>query len=172
MTKNPSRRLGCVTSQGGEAAIRVHPFFKDIDWEALEARKVKPPFRPKIVSHRSPRSKFLLSFCLLKCLFTYRKADETPWTLTVNLLKKILSWRPLTTKLSEPSTRMSSADSLSSIQIIALLVSWRPKTKLTVGRAQKKLTKKKDETNSHKKVTPPYNFPLIFLSPILSPELS
>lgn len=50
MTKNPSRRLGCVASQGAEAAIRVHPFFKEIDWEALEARKVKPPFRPKIVS--------------------------------------------------------------------------------------------------------------------------
>lgn len=50
MTKNPSRRLGCVVSQGAEAAIRVHPFFKDIDWESLEARKVKPPFRPKIVS--------------------------------------------------------------------------------------------------------------------------
>ena len=50
MTKNPARRLGCVTAQGGEAAIRSHPFFKDIDWEALGARKVKPPFRPKIVS--------------------------------------------------------------------------------------------------------------------------
>ncbi|XP_046444312.1 calcium-independent protein kinase C-like [Daphnia pulex] len=52
MTKNPSRRLGCVGSQGAEAAIRIHPFFKDIDWESLEARKVKPPFRPKIKSRR------------------------------------------------------------------------------------------------------------------------
>lgn len=52
MTKNPSRRLGCVVSQGAEAAIRVHPFFKDIDWESLEARKVKPPFRPKIKNRR------------------------------------------------------------------------------------------------------------------------
>ena len=50
MTKNPARRLGCVVSQGVEAAIRIHPFFKEIDWEALESRKVKPPFRPKIVS--------------------------------------------------------------------------------------------------------------------------
>lgn len=50
MTKNPARRLGCVTSQGAESAIRIHPFFKEIDWEALESRKVKPPFRPKIVS--------------------------------------------------------------------------------------------------------------------------
>lgn len=50
MTKNPVRRLGCVQNQGGEAAIRGHAFFKEIEWEALENRKVRPPFRPKIVS--------------------------------------------------------------------------------------------------------------------------
>lgn len=49
MTKNAGKRLGCVQSQGGEDAIRAHPFFRDMDWEALEARKIKPPFRPKIV---------------------------------------------------------------------------------------------------------------------------
>ncbi|KAK9891039.1 hypothetical protein WA026_013368 [Henosepilachna vigintioctopunctata] len=48
MIKNPSRRLGCVAAHGYEAAIRVHPFFKEIDWNALELRKVKPPFKPKI----------------------------------------------------------------------------------------------------------------------------
>ncbi|GAB6022096.1 Calcium-independent protein kinase C [Chamberlinius hualienensis] len=48
MTKSPSKRLGCVSSQNGEEAIRHHPFFKEIDWEALEGRRVKPPFRPKI----------------------------------------------------------------------------------------------------------------------------
>ena len=50
MTKNPAKRLGCVNSQGGEDAIRAHPFFKDMDWEALESRQLKPPFKPKIVS--------------------------------------------------------------------------------------------------------------------------
>ncbi|CAI9740941.1 calcium-independent protein kinase C-like [Octopus vulgaris] len=51
MTKNPSRRLGCVKSHGEERAILVHPFFHDkIDWDALEQRKVKPPFKPKIKS--------------------------------------------------------------------------------------------------------------------------
>lgn len=48
MTKNPAKRLGCVNSQGGEDAIRAHPFFKDMDWEALESRNMKPPFKPKI----------------------------------------------------------------------------------------------------------------------------
>lgn len=51
MTKVPAKRLGCVKSLDGERAIRTHPFFLDkIDWEALENRLVKPPFRPKIVS--------------------------------------------------------------------------------------------------------------------------
>ncbi|KAG8177378.1 hypothetical protein JTE90_015932 [Oedothorax gibbosus] len=52
MTKNPAKRLGCVTSGGGEDAILRHQFFRDVDWEALEQRKVKPPFRPKIKTKR------------------------------------------------------------------------------------------------------------------------
>ncbi|CAH2005792.1 unnamed protein product [Acanthoscelides obtectus] len=52
MTKNPSKRLGCVTAHGAEAAIQTHPFFKDMDWNALEQRKVKPPFRPRIKSRK------------------------------------------------------------------------------------------------------------------------
>ena len=49
MTKNPAKRLGCVVTQGGEQTILNHAFFKDIDWDALQAKKVKTPFRPKIV---------------------------------------------------------------------------------------------------------------------------
>jgi len=48
MIKNPAKRLGCVSTQGGERAILTHPFFKDIDWIALEQRKTRPPFKPKI----------------------------------------------------------------------------------------------------------------------------
>lgn len=50
MTKNSARRLGCVAAHGTEEAIRNHPFFREMDWEALEGRRVKPPFKPKIVS--------------------------------------------------------------------------------------------------------------------------
>ena len=65
MTRNPARRLGCIGSQGYEQAILNHSFFKEIDWGALEARKVKPPFKPKIVI-----SLFLNQFfCLIKFLF-------------------------------------------------------------------------------------------------------
>ncbi|KAK9497104.1 hypothetical protein O3M35_004481 [Rhynocoris fuscipes] len=48
MTKNPNKRLGCVAVHGCEAAIRTHSFFKDMDWDALEARRLKPPFKPRI----------------------------------------------------------------------------------------------------------------------------
>lgn len=49
MTKNPARRLGCVD---GEESIRKHPFFKEMDWDALEQRKVRPPFKPRVRSAR------------------------------------------------------------------------------------------------------------------------
>uniref|UniRef100_A0A9J7YQP0 protein kinase C n=1 Tax=Cyprinus carpio carpio TaxID=630221 RepID=A0A9J7YQP0_CYPCA len=52
MTKSPSKRLGCVVSQGLEEAIKVHPFFKEIDWVLLEQRKIKPPFKPRIKTKR------------------------------------------------------------------------------------------------------------------------
>ena len=50
MQKNVSKRLGCVTAHGGEEAIKHHSFFRDVKWKDLEDRKIKPPFRPKIVS--------------------------------------------------------------------------------------------------------------------------
>ncbi|GLG99603.1 Serine/threonine-protein kinase PLK4 [Gryllus bimaculatus] len=52
MTKNPAKRLGCVVAQRTEAAIREHSFFRDMDWDALEQRRVKPPFKPKIKSKK------------------------------------------------------------------------------------------------------------------------
>nr|CAH8838031.1 unnamed protein product [Trichobilharzia regenti] len=50
LVKSPARRLGCVVADGGELAIQRHPFFKEIDWQILEERRVRPPFRPKVRS--------------------------------------------------------------------------------------------------------------------------
>jgi len=50
MQKNVSKRLGCVAAHGGEEAIKHHSFFRSIDWDKMEKRQIKPPFRPKIVS--------------------------------------------------------------------------------------------------------------------------
>ncbi|KAK3506188.1 hypothetical protein QTP70_009687 [Hemibagrus guttatus] len=52
LRKKPMDRLGCVASQGKEKAIRVHPFFKKINWSKLEQRKITPPFQPQITSKR------------------------------------------------------------------------------------------------------------------------
>ncbi|XP_030626364.1 protein kinase C eta type isoform X2 [Chanos chanos] len=48
LTKNPSRRLGCVASEGGENAVISHPFFHSIDWDKLNRRELEPPFKPRI----------------------------------------------------------------------------------------------------------------------------
>ena len=42
--RDPTRRLGIVGN------IRLHPFFKTINWPALERREIEPPFKPKVVS--------------------------------------------------------------------------------------------------------------------------
>lgn len=46
--REPGKRLG-VTGN-----IRIHPFFKTINWCLLEKRKVEPPFKPKVVCHLTP----------------------------------------------------------------------------------------------------------------------
>ncbi|XP_027023689.1 protein kinase C epsilon type-like isoform X1 [Tachysurus fulvidraco] len=52
LVKCPEARLGCVASQNKEEAIKVHPFFKEIDWVLLEQRKITPPFKPQITTKR------------------------------------------------------------------------------------------------------------------------
>ncbi|CAF0978200.1 unnamed protein product [Rotaria magnacalcarata] len=70
MTKNPAKRLGCVAAQGGEDAIKRHAFFAGkIDWEALEQRQVKPPFKPKVVNLRDT-SNFDKDFTNMPVAFT------------------------------------------------------------------------------------------------------
>ena len=48
LKRHPPNRLG----SGPEDAtpIKKHPFFKHMDWEALLARKVEPPYNVTVVS--------------------------------------------------------------------------------------------------------------------------
>ncbi|EJS43528.1 sch9p [Saccharomyces arboricola H-6] len=47
LNRNPKHRLGAI-DDGRE--LRAHPFFADIDWEALKRKKIPPPFKPHLVS--------------------------------------------------------------------------------------------------------------------------
>lgn len=46
LERNPDRRLGSK----GAPSLREHPFFRGIDWDALEACKIEPPIRPRVAS--------------------------------------------------------------------------------------------------------------------------
>jgi hypothetical protein len=46
LDRNPATRLGA----NGAQDIKVHPFFQDVDWKRLYAKKYNPPFRPNVVS--------------------------------------------------------------------------------------------------------------------------
>ncbi|KAK7102666.1 protein kinase C delta type-like [Littorina saxatilis] len=44
--RDPANRLGMPSSTHG--LLRSQPFFRNIDWDKLEAREIQPPFKPKI----------------------------------------------------------------------------------------------------------------------------
>jgi serine/threonine protein kinase len=46
LIKDPKKRLGA----NGIDEIMNHPFFETIDWDALENKDVKPPYRPRVKS--------------------------------------------------------------------------------------------------------------------------
>ncbi|XP_036409833.1 serine/threonine-protein kinase N2-like isoform X2 [Megalops cyprinoides] len=46
LRRNPERRLGAGERDAEE--VKKHPFFRNVDWTALLAKKVKPPFVPTV----------------------------------------------------------------------------------------------------------------------------
>ncbi len=46
----PDKRLG--GGEDGAAEIKNHPWFKNIDWNFITEKKIKPPFRPQLKSNQ------------------------------------------------------------------------------------------------------------------------
>ena len=42
LNRDPKERLG----SGGANEVKLHPFFADMDWDALLRREIQPPFNP------------------------------------------------------------------------------------------------------------------------------
>nr|POF03807.1 serine/threonine-protein kinase sck1 [Quercus suber] len=47
LNRNPSHRLG---AKGDAEELMAHPFFADVDWNALSKKLSQPPFKPKLKS--------------------------------------------------------------------------------------------------------------------------
>ena len=47
LNRNPKHRLG---ANGDADELKNHAFFADVDWEALQQKRVVPPFKPKLKS--------------------------------------------------------------------------------------------------------------------------
>lgn len=47
LDRDPSKRLTCKQNDGYEVMQR-HPWFHPIDWVALEAKELPPPFTPDV----------------------------------------------------------------------------------------------------------------------------
>jgi len=45
LNRNPAHRLG---AKGDAEELMQHPFFHDIDWQALSKKATQPPFKPKL----------------------------------------------------------------------------------------------------------------------------
>ena len=64
MRKNVERRLGSTEKDAED--VKKQSFFKNIDWDGLLKKRVRPPFVPSIVN----KCIFLLSFLRLKFNYT------------------------------------------------------------------------------------------------------
>lgn len=68
LERNPAKRLG--TGPNGAKDIMEHPFFRNINWNDLKDKKIKPPYKPYVSGPDDIRN--------IDKLFTDEKVKETP----------------------------------------------------------------------------------------------
>ncbi|MEE6514000.1 hypothetical protein FKM82_021914 [Ascaphus truei] len=77
LRKSPERRLGAGAGDAGE--IKPQPFFQEVDWDALFARRLKPPFVPSLTDP-SDVSNFDEEFTAQKPVLS---PTDDPWPVSV-----------------------------------------------------------------------------------------
>lgn len=55
LNRNPRHRLG---ANGDARELQAHPFFHDVDWKLMAAKKIQPPFKPSITGGEADASNF------------------------------------------------------------------------------------------------------------------
>lgn len=78
LERSPSKRLG--SGERGADDIMAHPFFRNINWNDLKQKKVKPPYRPQTSGPGDIRN--------IDALFTNEQVKETPEVGITNTVKQ------------------------------------------------------------------------------------
>ena len=68
LNRDQSKRSGNGSNDASD--IMSHPFFRDVDWEALRNRQVPAPYKPTVSSAHDTRN--------IDKMFTNEKPVETP----------------------------------------------------------------------------------------------
>ena len=78
LNRDQSKRLGNGDTDASD--IMSHPFFRDVDWEQLRARKVPAPYKPVVANAHDTRN--------IDKMFTNEKPIETPEKSITNTIAK------------------------------------------------------------------------------------
>lgn len=103
LERKPARRLGMLA--GKAADVRRHKWFDAIDWDALGARRVEPPRKPRDDSAKRLKELQARRACLLgahgvqsKSAASFsncnRPADDAAMTCHISLLERVLAGPP------------------------------------------------------------------------------
>ncbi|EMD33910.1 hypothetical protein CERSUDRAFT_117440 [Gelatoporia subvermispora B] len=78
LDRNPKTRLGCRDKDLGIDDIRTHPWFANMDWDALENKDTQPPFVPDMKKANFDVSHELDEFLMVEKPLTHQRRRAHP----------------------------------------------------------------------------------------------
>lgn len=77
LDKNPKKRLGCTSATDDRmASVQKHPWFSQLDWDALEEKEVQAPFVPDLKKANFDISHELDEFLMVEKPLSAKKRKE------------------------------------------------------------------------------------------------